>query len=208
VEKRGIHVFPTSLPEFLVSHPDGEIRLRGHRILLDEVVAFFNDGEDAGRLQERYPSLGKALIDAVTSYYEANRPEIDAYVAERAAQAEQLRKTAPPGQNLAEMRRRWDAERQASCERFVLLHRLDEPDARDTALVIDSEAWRRLNTRRAELIHKKNHQSLTAEETAEYGRLQELCYDALEKAFPRPDLPWSRLDRLCERLGEGKASEE
>jgi uncharacterized protein (DUF433 family) len=107
-------MFPTDLPEFLVSHPDGEIRLRGHRIHLDDVVTFFNDGEDAGRLRERYPSLDKTLIDTVLSYYEANRPEIDVYVAEHAAQAEQLRRIAPPGPSLAEMRRRRDAERQTS----------------------------------------------------------------------------------------------
>lgn len=51
---------------------------------------------------------------------------------------------------------------------------------------VNSEAWGKMNCRRAELIAKKNRQSLTSEEQAEFERLQRLSQAELERAFPAP----------------------
>jgi hypothetical protein len=65
---------------------------------------------------------------------------------------------------------------------------------------IGTEAWGRMNERRAALIHKKNRHGLTAAEQKEFERLQRLVEEATEKAFPRPPLDYQRLEALENRL--------
>jgi uncharacterized protein (DUF433 family) len=101
------------LPAFLIDHPDGEIRLKGHRIGLYEVLLFYKDGESPEELLRRYPSLSRPLIESVIAFYEANRAEVDAYVARHEADLERLRATAPKGPTLTELRQRLGAKKQA-----------------------------------------------------------------------------------------------
>ena len=46
-----------NLPEFLVDHPDGEIRLTGHRISLYHVVSFYNEGFSPEMLVGQFPTF-------------------------------------------------------------------------------------------------------------------------------------------------------
>src|SRR4051794_496492 len=73
---------PMNLPEFLIDHPDGEIRLTGHRIGLYDVISFHQDRYTAAMLHEQYPSLPLPLIRQVLDFYRENQAEVDAYVAE------------------------------------------------------------------------------------------------------------------------------
>ena len=93
------------LPEFLDRDRYGEIRLRGHRIGLDHVVFCHTRGESVAEIANRFPSLAPALVDAVVSFYEANREEVDAYVAQGRAELDRQRADSA-GPSLEELRRR------------------------------------------------------------------------------------------------------
>src|SRR5262245_56319533 len=81
-----------------------------------------------------------------------------------------------------------------------------DPDTPATAEVDDSfpaigtEEWGLMNRRRSELIRKKNRQGLTAEERAEFERLQHFCFSAIEERFPPPVIDEDGLKRLRESL--------
>ena len=53
------------LPDFLIDHPDGEIRLTGHRIGLKQEVQFYQAGFSPEMLHEPYPTLPLALLHKV-----------------------------------------------------------------------------------------------------------------------------------------------
>ena len=74
-------------------HPaaDGTVRVGGTRVLLETVVSAFRDGASAEQIVERYPDLHLADAYAVIGYYLRNRAAVDAYVAERRQQADELR---------------------------------------------------------------------------------------------------------------------
>ena len=80
-----------TLPDFLVDHPDGEIRLTEHRIGLFHIVRYYNEGYSPEMLIEQFPTLSLALIHKVIAFYLENRAEVDAYVANYEAELEQQR---------------------------------------------------------------------------------------------------------------------
>ena len=77
-----------NLPEFLVDHPDGEIRLTGHRIGLYDIASFHQDGYTPEMLHKQFPSLPLPLIRQVLDFYRENKEEVDVYVAECDAKIE------------------------------------------------------------------------------------------------------------------------
>jgi uncharacterized protein (DUF433 family) len=80
-----------NLPDFLTETEPGEIRLTGHRIGLFHVVHYYNQGYSPERLHEEFPSLPLDLIRKVVAFYEANRAEVDAYMARYYEQSERNR---------------------------------------------------------------------------------------------------------------------
>ncbi len=68
------------LPDFLTEWPFGEIVLTGHRISLYDVMYFFNDGDTAEMLHERFPTLPLDLIEQVLAFARENQAEVDAYM--------------------------------------------------------------------------------------------------------------------------------
>lgn len=101
------------LPEFLVDHPDGEIRLTGHRISLYNVVASYKEGSTPEALHEQFPTLKLSLIHRVIAFYRENRVAVDAYVANDQAELDRQRAAASPVvPSLGELRRRMEARRQ------------------------------------------------------------------------------------------------
>ena len=101
-----------TLPDFLVDHLDGEIRLTGHRIGLFHIVRYYIEGYSPEMLIEQFPTLSLALIHKVIAFYLENRAEVDAYVANYEAELEEQRAAAPKGPSLAELRRRLESLRQ------------------------------------------------------------------------------------------------
>jgi uncharacterized protein (DUF433 family) len=72
--------------EFL--DPD-DIRIKGHRIGIDDVLALYVDGYTPEEIAANLPSLSLEQIHATITYYLRNRSEIDAYLARLAARCEE-----------------------------------------------------------------------------------------------------------------------
>ena len=68
-----------------------DIRIKGHRIGIDDVLYFYLKGYQREAIQERYPSLGLAQIDAAIAYYDCHREEMDDYLRAHAAWTERRR---------------------------------------------------------------------------------------------------------------------
>ncbi len=102
------------LPDFLF-HPSPEsIRLTGHRIGLEHVVDFYNQGFSAEMLLEQFPSLPLALIHKVIAFYLENQASVDAYVASSTTPSGAIPAASP---DLAELRRRYQQLRQPALVR-------------------------------------------------------------------------------------------
>lgn len=69
----------------------GALRFEGSRIPLDNVVYAFQNGESAEEIAEHYPSLALSSIYAAITYYLRHRPEVDAYLRNREAEAVKVR---------------------------------------------------------------------------------------------------------------------
>ena len=81
-----------NLPDFLTRHPYNEIRLTGHRIGLEHVIQLYQEGLSPELVVEHYPSLPLLLVRKVIEFYEANKSDVDVYVA--ACEAEVARQRA------------------------------------------------------------------------------------------------------------------
>jgi uncharacterized protein (DUF433 family) len=91
------------LPAFLIDHPDGEIRLTGHRIGLYTIVRDYQEGRSAEEIVKEYPTLPVDLIREVIAFYMNNRSEVDAYI--DACERELERQAAaPPGPGTVRIR--------------------------------------------------------------------------------------------------------
>ena len=101
------------LPDFLEREELGEVRLRGHRILLPHVVRLYRDGYSPEMLWEQFPTLKLSHIHKVIAFYLDNQQVIDGYMAVRDAQIDRQAEANPPKYTLAELRRRLELKRQA-----------------------------------------------------------------------------------------------
>ncbi len=63
--------------EFL--DPD-DIRIKGHRIGIDDVIKYYLDGYSPEQILEELPSLNLEKIYATLTYYLHNRRQMDAYM--------------------------------------------------------------------------------------------------------------------------------
>ncbi|MCC5618191.1 DUF433 domain-containing protein [Nostoc sp. CHAB 5836] len=72
--------------EFL--DPD-DIRIKGHRIGIDNVIQYYLQGYSPEQILEELPSLNLEKIYATLTYYLHNRVEIDAYMLRLAKWREQ-----------------------------------------------------------------------------------------------------------------------
>lgn len=89
------------------------LRVGKTRVTLDTVVANYNLGQTAEEIAESFDTLELADIHAVISYYLRHTDEVDAYIAEGEATAD-------------EARRRWEAVHGSGPTREQLLARLAE----------------------------------------------------------------------------------
>lgn len=67
------------LPNFLLQ-TDGEIRVAGHRIGLENLVDAYNEGDSAEMIASRYPTLSLPLVHRLIAFYLENQEEVDVYV--------------------------------------------------------------------------------------------------------------------------------
>jgi len=75
----------------LETDADGVVRVGNTRVTLDTIITTFTDGATAEEIAQQYPSLQLADIYSVIGYYLRHRTDVDAYVRQRALQAEQIR---------------------------------------------------------------------------------------------------------------------
>jgi uncharacterized protein (DUF433 family) len=101
------------LPDFLTQDADGYVHLAGHRVGLQDVVHFYNEGYSPEMLLEAFPTLSPALIHKVLGHYLDHQAEIDASLAAETAAMDRQRAAAPRGPDLAELRRRLKAKQAA-----------------------------------------------------------------------------------------------
>ncbi len=71
---------------------DGVVRVGGTRVTLDTVIIAFRQGSTAEEIVEQYPSLKLADVYMVVGYYLRRQDEVDAYLAERQRQGEEIRR--------------------------------------------------------------------------------------------------------------------
>ncbi len=84
------------LPDFLTEGAFGEVRVTGHRIGLEHIVEGCTSGYSPERLHEEFPTLSLELIQEVLAFYEANREDVDAYMARSHEEYERQRRQAKP----------------------------------------------------------------------------------------------------------------
>jgi uncharacterized protein (DUF433 family) len=101
------------LPDFPTQHADGYMHATSHRIGLEDLVSYYNEGYSPEALLDVFPTLPLALIHKLIAFYLENQAEVDAYVATCEAEMERQRAVTPRGPDVAELRRRL-ATRQAA----------------------------------------------------------------------------------------------
>ena len=74
----------------LQSWQDGSIRVGNSRVLLDLVIVAFNEGRTPEEIVIQFPVLKLAEVYSAIAYYLENREQLDAYLDNRAVEAEQL----------------------------------------------------------------------------------------------------------------------
>ncbi len=68
--------------------PD-DIRIKGHRIGIDQVIAYWKEGYSPEAIAEEFPGLSLEKVYATITYYLHNQSEIDGSMARLAAWREQ-----------------------------------------------------------------------------------------------------------------------
>ena len=69
----------------------GSVRVTDSRVTLDTIVGAFNKGATAEQIQDSFPSLSLRQIYGAIAYYLAHQDEVEAYLCERQAEADELR---------------------------------------------------------------------------------------------------------------------
>lgn len=102
-----------NLPDYLTLEPDGHIHLTGHRIGLQDLVYYYNEGYSPEAILDALPTLSLAIIHKVIGFYLEDQVKVDAYVATCDAEMDRQREVAPRGPDAAELRRRIAAQEAA-----------------------------------------------------------------------------------------------
>jgi uncharacterized protein (DUF433 family) len=84
-----VTIEPLSVP--LHVDEDGTIRVGGTRLIIDLIIHAYNKGRTPEDIVRSYDAVSLSDIYTVIGYYLHHRAELDAYVAQREAEAQQLR---------------------------------------------------------------------------------------------------------------------
>jgi uncharacterized protein (DUF433 family) len=100
------------LPDFLETDPDGEIRLKGHRIRVIDVAARYEEGFSAETIAfDYYPTLELGLVYTTIGFYLDNEVEVRSLLEENRAAMARLAARPQTTPTLAELRRRMAAKK-------------------------------------------------------------------------------------------------
>lgn len=68
------------LEDYFLFISEDDIRIKGHRIGIDNVLFYFLEGYTSEEIKAIYPDLSLEKIYATITYYLQNRKKIDAYL--------------------------------------------------------------------------------------------------------------------------------
>ena len=68
------------LEDYFVFLSEDYIRIKGHRIGIDNVLFYFLEGYTPEEIRATYPDLSLEKIYATITYYLHNKPEVDSYL--------------------------------------------------------------------------------------------------------------------------------
>ena len=94
----------------------GAVRVADSRITLDTIVGAFKRGATAEQIQDSFPSLSLRQIYGVIAYYLACQGEVEDYLRERQAEADELRWQIESQPQYHEFRERLRARREQLIE--------------------------------------------------------------------------------------------
>ena len=94
------------LPDFLTRDDAGFVHVTGHRIGLQHLVHYYNDGYSPEMLASEYPTLSLALVHRLIAFYLENASDVDQYVSEQSAIVDAMRRSATGGPSVSELRAR------------------------------------------------------------------------------------------------------
>jgi len=84
----------------------GVIRIGTSRVALERIVHAFDAGASAEEIVESYPTVDLGDVYATITFILKNRPEVDAYMAESAVDAERVHRECEARYPTSELRRR------------------------------------------------------------------------------------------------------
>ena len=93
------------LPPCLHWHPDGEIRVAGHRIGLYTVMKRHQAGCTPEEILEELPTLSLEDIQEITAFYRENQELVDAYVEDYRAELQRQEAAYEPSPAALRIRR-------------------------------------------------------------------------------------------------------
>jgi uncharacterized protein (DUF433 family) len=102
-----------TLPEFLSVDEFGHLRCAEHRVGLEDIVYYFNEGYSPEMIAGVFPTLPLSLVYKVIAFYLENRAEVDAYAENEREQAERHRALAGHGPSTDELRCRMEKMQRA-----------------------------------------------------------------------------------------------
>ena len=71
---------PMQLEEYFEVFEPDDIRIKGHRIGIEDVINYHLKGYTSQQILEQLPTLNLEKIYATLTYYYQNKPQIDAYL--------------------------------------------------------------------------------------------------------------------------------
>jgi len=89
----------------------GVVRVAGTRVTLETIVDAFETGATAEEIAQQFPTVSLVDVYSVITYYLRHKPEVEAYLRERGALAEQVRAEAERRSSSAGIRDRLLARR-------------------------------------------------------------------------------------------------
>jgi uncharacterized protein (DUF433 family) len=77
-------------PEDYFERDEDGIRLKGHRMWLEDILELYASGLAPERIvdEEHYPTLALDEVEAAIAYYVAHQAEVEAYLEQQRAEAE------------------------------------------------------------------------------------------------------------------------
>lgn len=98
------------LEDYFLFVSQDDIRIKGHRIGIDNVLTYFLDGYTPEEIQGIYPDLSLEKIYGTITYYLQNKNEIDAYLFrlqqwQETRYQESLKNPSPMAEKIRKMKR-------------------------------------------------------------------------------------------------------